>query len=253
MSTITALSPAKVNLTLDVKTKVIGADFHELETIYHLLDWGDQITIQKSDKFELEGNFDCPLENNLIYKAWELMENHEAVKVTVKKHIPTGAGLGGGSSNAASFIIGYFELFDLGPIPPALVQKLGALGKDIPFFISQAECALGTNFGEEITPLNFNFSGQPIYIYLPNFKHPTAQAFGALSRLDTSHTTQLLQTKDLKVCGNGFDEFFEHKNYSKILKPTHLSQIYMSGSGSAFFSFEPLNIPHCEVIKTLLL
>lgn len=241
---ITKLSPAKVNLTLDVKSKEAGADFHELETIYHLVNWGDQLSVEVSDKFELHGDFDCAMEGNLIYKAWQLIEDPKPIKVCVEKNIPTGAGLGGGSSNAATFVLAYFELFTLGAVPDELISKLGALGKDIPFFFTQEPCALGTHYGEITEPLGFNFSGQMIYLYLPGTKSPTPQAYAQLKHFDTQYTQTFLETPKLEGCGNTFEQIFEQKKYST----THLS-----GSGSSWFSFEKLDIPEWKVVETTLL
>lgn len=256
MKSITKLSPAKINLTLDVKSKTPGADFHELETIYHLVGWGDTITVEPSETFEIIGNFNCPLEDNLIYKAWEIMQQSTppslpyqgrslpCVKVTVDKQIPTGGGLGGGSSNAATFVQAYFELFKLGTVPATLIEQLGTLGKDIPFFFHSEPCALGTGFGEVIEPVDFNFSGQPIYLYFPPFKSDTPKAYAALKRFDTNYTQQFLAAPKLENCGNTFKYIFEQNTYSEL---------NLSGSGSTWFSFEKLDIPEWKIIETSLL
>jgi len=241
---ITKLSPAKINLTLDVKPKTEGADFHELETIYHLVNWGDTMTVESSDKFEIIGNFDCDLKENLIYKAWQCLDDPQTVKVTVDKQIPTGGGLGGGSSNAATFIQCYFELFNLGTVPQKLIDRLGDLGKDIPFFLCGQPCALGTHFGQVIKPLDFNFSGQTVYLYFPPFKSDTPEAYRALKHFDTSYTQNFLANPKLENCGNTFQKIFEQKNYSKLL---------LSGSGSTCFNFKKIDIPDCKTIKTELL
>lgn len=261
MNHITALAPAKINLTLDVKPKTLDAHFHEIETLYHLVNWGDTITIERSDRFEIHGNFDCPAEDNLIYKTWEIINNLAlrdrsrqktetglrelpAVKVTVNKQIPTQAGLGGGSSNAATFIQAYSKLFNLGAIPEALTQSLAGLGKDIPFFLSRHKCALGTHYGEIIRPVDFNFSGQPIYLYFPPSKSKTAEAYAQLTNFNTHFTPRFLAEPKLAHCGNTFQQIFEQNSYSKLI---------LSGSGSTFFSFEKIDTPVWKVIKTQLL
>jgi 4-diphosphocytidyl-2-C-methyl-D-erythritol kinase len=250
---IEIFSPAKVNLTLDVFPKQPGANFHELSTIYHKLDWGDRLKIEKSENFEILGSFDCTVKDNLIFKAWSLLDNPQAVKVTVDKKIPAGAGLGGGSSNAASFIGAYFTLFGLGPIPYALQTELGKLGKDIPFFLQPQPCALGTGFGDIIKPLDFDFSGTDIFLYFPPFSQNTAQAYQGLKTFENPNTPLLLGAQDLKLCGNTFNQLFEQKIYSKLIPQLCHEKINLCGSGSTFYSFETLKIPGCQKIKTTLL
>jgi len=250
---IEIFSPAKINLTLDVFTKKSNAGFHELETIYHKLNWGDTITLEAADTFEIVGDFDCTTDQNLIYKAWQLinqdrsetgLEKASAVKVTVHKIIPSGAGLGGGSSNAAHFVLGYFKLFSLGEIPSNLIKALSDLGKDIPFFLQADVCALGTHFGEVISPLPFNFSGEEIYLYFPNYKSNTAEAYAQLKNFDTGYTTTFLKQPDLKNCGNCFKPIYEQNIYSKL---------FLSGSGSTFYEFRKSDNLGYKVVKTKLL
>ncbi len=241
-------APAKINLTLDIFEKKTEAPFHEIQTIYHKLSWGDTLEFSESDAFSISGDFDCEMEENLIYKSFLLIKKiiHKArpVHISVAKNIPTGSGLGGGSSNAAMFIKGYFQYFNLGPIPTDLITEIGTLGKDIPFFLQEAPCALGTHFGESIEPLNFNFSGQAIYLYFPPFKSNTKNAYSQLKNFNTSYTKTFLEHPKLENCGNGFKEIFDQKNYSKI---------NLSGSGSTFFSFEKFDIPECQVVEAELL
>lgn len=255
MSSISIFSPAKINLTLDVFSKRTDENFHPLETIYHKVNWGDKITLQLADNFKISGDFDCPLEKNLIYKAWQLIQPDRSltetclkklppVKVVVKKNIPTGTGLGGGSSNAASFILAYFELFKLGSVPFNLVQTLGNLGKDIPFFLQKTVCTRGTHYGEVIKPLPFNFSGETVYLYFPPNPSITAMAYAQLKNFNTSFTQNFLAEPSLNRCGNTFETIYEHKKYSNI---------YLSGSGSAWFSFEPIDIKGWQRVKTTLL
>ncbi|NCP67101.1 hypothetical protein GW756_03460 [bacterium] len=250
---IEVFSPAKVNLTLDVFPKKSGANFHELETVYHKLDWGDTLRIERADEFKLEGNFDCPTPQNFIYKAWQLIENPQGVKVLVDKKIPTGAGLGGGSSNAASFVKAYFQLFKLGEVPTSLIAQLGQLGKDIPFFMQDAPCALGTHYGEVITSLDFDFSGTKVYLHFPDFKQPTKEAYTLLKDFSQSQTQKLIKSQNLKEANNTFNQLFEQNNYSKIIPEYLKSKINICGSGSTLYSFEPIEIPTGKTLKTNLL
>lgn len=264
MKKITIKSPAKINLTLDVFSKNEGDVFHEIKTIFHRIDFGDRIEISTNHKFEIVGDFDFPTENNLIFKAWKLIEkfvdpkNFHPVKVLVAKNIPQGGGLGGGSSNFANFIKGYFQLFGLGAIPTELVTTSAKHGKDIPFFFCKERCAVGTHFGEVITKTPFahdRFYGKRIYLYIPKFESHTEDMYKTLTNFDTSFTDQFLQNPNLENCGNGFNEFLKDEKYQKILSPcVLLSTPYplISGSGSCFFSFEKLEVVGCREIVTVL-
>ncbi len=273
MKKLTIDSPAKVNLTLDVlpkKDKVnpsergredalgYGEDFHKIKTIYHKIDLHDEIEIQFSDKFEIIGEFDFPMEENLIFKAWKLIgdfvdkNDFHPVKVKIIKNIPMGGGLGGGSSNFANFVKGYFKLFDLKEVPQALINKSGEIGKDIPFFFSSARCAIGTNFGEVISDVPFDsdkFKDKTIYLYKPSFKNSTPEMFRKLKKSNTDFTNKFLIESELKNCGNTFDQFLEEKKYKYLVLN---SKVIISGSGSCFFSFKPLKVKDCEIIETNL-
>lgn len=242
MKKITLKAPAKINLTLDILSKKPEERFHPLKTIYHIIDLCDEIEITESNSFDLIGDFDCPQEGNLITKAYHLIKTQfpqvrlPKVRVKVDKNIPAQGGLGGGSSNFAHFVIGYFKLFELGPIPEDLIAKSGNWGKDIPFFFANTSCALGTKYGEKIQPLDYDFAGQKIYLYFPHFKSSTAAAYQQLTNHNTNYTDEFLKDPNLSKCGNGFDEFLSQENYKKYF--TNTSQLHLCGSGSTCFSRE---------------
>ncbi len=247
MKTITISSPAKINLSLDVFPKKPGDNFHEIKTIFHKIDLADEIEITQSPTFTIEG-FDFPSEENLIYKAFQLIQSFfpdqkiSPVKVKVKKNIPIQGGLGGGSSNFANFIQEYFQLFELGNIPIKLIEKSAEYGKDIPFFFCDANCALGENFGEKTTPLSFSFSGTPLWIYQPDHPHSTAEMYTKLTNFNTNFTEKFLANPKLKNCGNAFDEFLENK-----------VGFTMCGSGACFFSLEKKKLENCRIWEEELL
>jgi len=265
MEKITIKSPAKVNLTLDVFSKKEEADFHEIKTIFHKVDFGDVIDISKSDKFKIMGNFNFPEECNLIFKAWKLIEkfidprDFHPVRVKVEKNIPEGGGLGGGSSNFANFVKGYFSLFNLGEIPKGLVFASSEYGKDIPFFFFPDACAMGSHFGEVVTKVPFVhdlFLGKKIYLYIPQFQNNTKDMYKTLSTFDTQFTDTFLRSPKLDNCGNSFNEFLSDSKYQNLFPPKFDIQhpkIEISGSGSCFFSFEALGIVGCRAIETFLL
>lgn len=257
MKSLKAFSPAKINLTLDVFSKLKNSDFHPIQTILHKIDLGDAMEIWENKTFEIEGEFSCPIKKNLIYQAFKLVQKYYSnalpVNVKIKKNIPEKGGLGGGSSNFASFIKLYFQYFNLGTIPQEIIEESAQYGKDIPFFFCEKSCALGGNFGEKITPLDFNFSGKKIFIYQPIFGNDTVEMYQTITNVNTNFTKQFINHPVLENCGNSFDQFLQNFLYQKILKNFDIQNFSLSGSGSCFFSFESFELPECQKTETKFL
>jgi 4-diphosphocytidyl-2-C-methyl-D-erythritol kinase len=167
MQSISLLTPAKVNLCLHVLGK--NADhYHQLQSIVAFADIGDQLTLslkEKSTDSELSfsGQFapfleNQPIQDNLIIKAKRLWSEFYGIDVSnlhfhLQKNLPIGAGLGGGSSNAAATIRALMQLHDIEPTQD-FINSLIKLGADVPAcFLGQACWMEG--IGEQITPLPF--------------------------------------------------------------------------------------------------
>lgn len=157
MKEIRLKSPAKINLGLRVLRKRKDG-YHEIETVLQMIKLFDEISIREKggdikvfcDDKTLNGRA------NLAYKAAELIkkksrENRE-VEIFIRKNIPVGAGLGGGSSNAASVLLGLNRLWRLGYGKDQLMEMAGLLGSDVPFFIN-GPTAFARGRGEILTPL----------------------------------------------------------------------------------------------------
>ena len=154
-TTLSLLSPAKLNLFLHI-TGRRPYGYHELQTLFQLLDWGDQLsfTPNHSGAITLESNgTDIRPADNLIVRAAHLLQQGSlGVHIALQKHIPTGAGLGGGSSNAATTLLALNHLWDL-QLPQAQLQALGTrLGADVPVFVG-ARTAWAEGIGEILTPI----------------------------------------------------------------------------------------------------
>lgn len=159
MRSLVIQSPAKVNLFL----KVLGRrrdGYHELATIFHRISLQDQLILKKINQPGFRLITTHPklkrMRENLIYRAYQSLRKITSwkggVQVTLKKKIPVAAGLGGGSSNAAHFLLGMNRLFHLG-LPMKTLVRLGAeLGSDVPFFLYGVNQAIGTGRGEKIKP-----------------------------------------------------------------------------------------------------
>ena len=155
--TLTLLSPAKLNLFLHI-TGQRGDGYHELQTLFQLLDWGDRLQFKSDNSGEISlhgADLGIPAEQNLIVKAAQALPRNtskQGVSIHLEKRIPEGGGLGGGSSNAATTLLAMNYLWNLRLGDKAL-QKIGAkLGADVPVFVA-GHTAWAEGIGEFLTPV----------------------------------------------------------------------------------------------------
>jgi 4-diphosphocytidyl-2-C-methyl-D-erythritol kinase len=151
---------AKVNYALEVRG-LRGDGYHEISSVLQSVSLADELEIERSTggfelSFEPEGVEIGPVEENTVYKAWALLwetSGHELpTRIRLHKKIPAGAGLGGGSADAAAVLVGMNELFDLG-LDAEQLRTIGArIGADVPFCLSGGT-ALAQGVGEILTPL----------------------------------------------------------------------------------------------------
>ena len=151
---------AKVNYALEVRG-LRGDGYHEISTVLQSISLADEIEIEPAEKgldliVEPEDAEVGPPEENTIYKAWtrlrELSGEELPVRVRLRKLVPAGAGLGGGSADAAAALVGLNELFGLA-LSGAELRKIGLrIGADVPFCI-EGGTALGEGIGEVLSPL----------------------------------------------------------------------------------------------------
>ncbi len=151
---------AKVNYALEVR-RVRPDGYHEISTVMQSISLADVVEIERAESgFELavepEGAEIGPPEENTVYKAWsrlgERIGDALPVRVLLNKKIPAGAGLGGGSADAAAMLVGLNELFGLG-LDEAELRDVGLrVGADVPFCLGGGT-ALGEGVGEVLSPL----------------------------------------------------------------------------------------------------
>jgi 4-diphosphocytidyl-2-C-methyl-D-erythritol kinase len=160
MNSLTVLSPAKLNLVLDVLRKRPDG-FHELRTIFERISLTDRITLSRNKTKKITiicRHPDVPLSSgNLAYKAAAMLAQDfsisEGININIIKNIPVAAGLAGGSSNAAAVLSGLNRLWQLGLNTRELVNYASRLGSDVAFFLYDTSYALGEGRGEIIKPL----------------------------------------------------------------------------------------------------
>ncbi|WP_089603793.1 4-(cytidine 5'-diphospho)-2-C-methyl-D-erythritol kinase [Acinetobacter piscicola] len=160
-------SPAKLNLFLHITGRRENG-YHELQSIFQLIDLFDwlEFTQTVDSAIHIDGLNDVDLEQNLIYKAIQILkpyaQNISGLKVRIEKNIPMGAGLGGGSSNAATALIVVNQLWQCGLNTEQLAELGVKLGADVPIFV-HGRNAWAEGIGEHLTFIDLD---QKQYIVL---------------------------------------------------------------------------------------
>jgi len=192
-SPLSLKSPAKINWFL----KVLGLrddGFHEIRSLMQKVSLYDVLTFSPSNDLTLQTDFPIPVEKNLVYRAALLMREtcgtDKGALMTLKKNIPAGAGLGGGSGNAATALLGLNRLWALNLPLTDLCSIAEQLGSDVPFFLYGAVASSGGR-GEKITARVVKKSINMLLVK-PPFPVSTAWVYGELrSRiLETKVMTQ---------------------------------------------------------------
>ena len=148
-------SPSKLNLFLHITGRRPNG-YHELQSIFQLIDLSDWLEFKQTDNLaiEIEGLNSVNLENNLIFRATQILQPHakalSGLKIRIEKHIPMGAGLGGGSSNAATTLIVVNQLWQCGLNTEQLAELGLQLGADVPIFV-HGRNAWAEGVGEHLT------------------------------------------------------------------------------------------------------
>lgn len=178
----TYFSPAKINWFLHI-TGQRSDGYHLLETVFQRIDWCDElcITPRFDGLIRLTGDLSgVPEEKNLAHRAavtLKVFANDPLLgaDIFLKKNIPTGAGLGGGSSNAATVLTALNQLWQL-DLPSEQLQKMGlTLGADVPFFVSGYHAAYARGVGEVLQPLDLPV--RDVLLVNPNVHVATAAVF----------------------------------------------------------------------------
>lgn len=174
-------APAKINLSLEVRGKRPDG-FHEIETLMVPISLADTLTIERGDCGIAFTCSDATLpagDDNLVVRAaklfFERMDIKPDVGIHLEKRVPHGAGLGGGSSDAAATLMGLNELFGAGFDTPTLSAMASELGSDIPFFVYRS-AAVCKGRGEIVEPVAFAHP-LPLLLLKPSFGVPTPWAY----------------------------------------------------------------------------
>ena len=245
MHSLTLSAPAKINLFLRVLKKRADG-YHDLQTAFQFVSLCDQLHFEKTTGSILERNYDLPgvdFEQDLVVKAAKALFKFAGlpvpgVKITLQKNIPTGAGLGGGSSDAATVLLGLNTLFSLG-VSSEELQKIGLkLGADVPVFV-RGVSAWAEGVGELLTPMKFPKS-HFVLVY-PQINVNTGEIF--------SHSRLTRRDLPIRMCassiGSDYNKFRNDcEDVVFALHPevklaydqlSHYGRVRMSGTGSTLF------------------
>lgn len=248
---------AKINLGLYI-TEKRSDGYHNIETIFMPISLCDILEFIESEKettfkssgIKIPGNE----KDNLCVKAWNLINkefNIPAVEIYLHKQIPIGAGLGGGSADAAFMLRGLNEYFKLGLTSEKLMHFASELGSDCAFFIRNEPC-YATGRGEILTPLILNLEHLKILLINPGIHVGTAEAYSMVIPAMPKHSLPdsiKLPVKDWKkFISNDFEKgvFEKHPKIAAIKRSMlDAGAIYaaMSGSGSSVFAIFENEIP----------
>jgi len=230
--------PAKLNLNLSVLSKRMDG-MHEINTQFQLIDLFDEMIIEKNKNKSVlvKTNIGASIDgkNNIVFRAIRLLseyiEKEIHCDVHIKKNIPIGGGLGGGSSNAAAALIGINFLFQLGLSAEDLNRVGLKLGADVPFFIfgkNASASGIGDQFVEEK-----NICKKKFLLLFPQIHSSTKELFSQWDKLNKNSQETILQNEE-----NSFLPLFLKKNQdvNRVFQQLcAISPLRLSGTGSTMF------------------
>lgn len=252
----------KINLGLNVVERRSDG-YHNLQTIFYPVPLYDELTIRESedeDVLMLGGNpLEGDVQDNLVLRAVRLLRQEgfsvPPLNIDLKKVIPSGAGLGGGSSDAACMVTTLARLYDLPLSEEQMELLVGKLGADCPFFINPRPL-YAEGIGDVFTPISLNLSGWYLMLVKPEVYVSTREAYAGVHPHMPAYS--LLETIKLPVgqwvgrMVNDFEEsiFSNHPLLAEIKQELYrqgAAYASMSGSGSTIFGLFRSR-PNCEQV-----
>lgn len=260
---------AKINWALSVLKKRDDG-YHDIITLMHAIDLHDTLSFEASEEIEIETNMSIKKEDNLVYKAIKALQKYTGIKkgvrVVLKKEIPIGAGIGGGSSDAATTLKALNELWQLNLDINTLHEIGASIGSDIPFFFYLPICIVEGR-GETVKPLKIQQS-YTLLLVKPLFSISTKWAYEALNS-ETQLTTEYEKINNNiwqlynHLCSGDIDSFqlwndleksvlekySEIDKIKKKLIEVGAKKALMSGSGSVVFGVFDNKVDAQEALK----
>ncbi len=256
----------KINIGLNVVSKRTDG-YHNLETVFYPIPLRDNLEFK-----EIKDEEDCAFrltqegvkvegrpEDNLVVKVYlSLKDEFELppLDIFLYKHIPMGAGLGGGSSDAAAMMRGLNEIYELGMLEYEMEKRIAKFGADCAFFIQNTP-AYATGIGDELTPINLSLKGKFIVLVKPDVFVSTKEAYAHIHphAADTPLLKAIAQPmehwKDMVVNDFEASVFPLHPELPAIKQTLYdMGAIYaaMSGSGSTIFGIFDRPVPEAKSV-----
>jgi 4-diphosphocytidyl-2-C-methyl-D-erythritol kinase len=235
-------APAKLNLFL----RIVGRrddGYHRLQTVFQLLDWGDTVYLRpRADGRILRQGGDTaniPESDDLLLKAAKILKNASntalGADLSVAKQIPMGGGFGGGSSDAASVLVGLNQLWRTGLSAGTLAELGLQLGADVPVFV-QGRNAWAEGVGEQLTPLEL----PPAWFLLadPGISVPTHELFQAAELTRDAPEATIADFVSEVALGNAFEPVLRRLQPAvdaALLALAEFGQACLTGTGSGCF------------------
>lgn len=260
------LPNAKINIGLNVVSKR-NDGYHDLQTVFYPIPLTDSLELKDGSKWDdactlvLSGNkVEGRKEDNLVYRVFTSLQKEFNLPPTIiflSKHIPTGAGLGGGSSDAASTMIMANEKFRLGLTDRDMEERLSVFGSDCPFFVRNKP-VYAEGRGYIFSDISVDLKGWYLLLVKPPVSVSTKEAyngirpaFPALSLKESIVSTPVEQWRG--VIKNDFEPtvFLSHPQISAIKSTLYdMGAVYasMSGSGSAVYGLFTFPIKNAQTI-----
>ncbi|MBR0310475.1 MAG: 4-(cytidine 5'-diphospho)-2-C-methyl-D-erythritol kinase [Paludibacteraceae bacterium] len=247
------------NCKINIGLRVIGtrADgYHDLETLFYpVKGLYDVLSVSEAKLFRFEQSgtaVDCADEDNLLIKCYRRMQARYPqignVHIRFDKRIPFGAGLGGGSSDAAHMAIALNEVFELGLARDQLAAEVSPLGADCAFFVYNTPC-LAEGIGERLTPIPLSLGGFRLIMLKPDVHISTREAYGGIQLSGDQPSLAALVRKGISPIDLVRHGDIIYNDFERTVFPLHpeLSEIKqrllaagavyaaMSGSGSTVY------------------
>lgn len=250
---------AKLNLGLNIVARRPDG-YHDIETVFYPIPLQDALEVHTAQRFSFRQAgylLDCPAGDNLVIRALRMMEAEfqlPELDVYLYKHIPSGAGLGGGSSDAAFMVRLLNEEFHLGLSGEDMERRLAPLGADCPFFVRNRP-VFATGIGDILTPVGLTLEGYTLVLVKPDVQVSTREAYAGVTprQPDVPLTDVIRQPVGewRTLMRNDFEDnvFARHPEIAAIKDRLYdLGAAYaaMSGSGSAVFGLFSAPLEHVD-------
>ena len=276
-------APAKINWFL----KILGKrddGYHDLVSVMQCVNLFDNLAFEHADTIELISDLDIPTTENIVFRTASCLKKNtsyrKGAKITLIKNIPCGAGFGGGSSDAASTLLGLNRLWGLRLSNTELHEIAAEIGADVPFFLD-GPCSLAERRGEKLSPLKMNASAV-LLLVKPPISVSTAEAYALFDRatvkkltkkpIDIKLLVQVFTEQDFNQYGNVWDNDLEPvvaarypviRDIKTRLLNSGAVTSAMTGSGSAVYglfrtrehaekSADTMQSYWCRVVETLV-